>query len=90
MKDVSVILTTHNAQETVKKAILSVLKTNDQSKIEIIVVDDFSDDDTVAIIENIAEEHDNIKVMKLKENSGSPSKPRNIGIKAANGKYITF
>jgi glycosyltransferase involved in cell wall biosynthesis len=90
MKDISVIITTYNAQETIKKAILSVLKPIDQSKVEIIVVDDFSNDDTVTVVENIAREHENIEIIRLKENSGSPSKPRNIGIKAANGKYVAF
>src|SRR5699024_8997251 len=35
-------------------------------------------------------EYSFIKLIELKENSGSPAKPRNIGIEEANGKYIFF
>ncbi len=39
---------------------------------------------------NIAEEHNNLKIMNLKPAYVSLSKLRNIGIEEANGKYITF
>lgn len=90
MENVSVILTTYNAQKTIRRAIFSVLETINQSKIEIVVVDDCSNDNTISLVEDIAKDHKNIKIIKLKKNSGSPSKPRNIGIEAASGKYITF
>lgn len=90
IKDVSVIITTYNAQDTIKRAILSVLDSINKSKIEIIVVDDCSKDNTKDIVESIVKEHDNIIFIKLKENNGSPSKPRNIGIEKATGQYVTF
>lgn len=90
MKDISVIITTYNAQDTIKNAIWSVLDTIYKSKIEIIVVDDCSNDETTNIVEDIIKQHDNIKFIKLEENTGNPSKPRNIGIENAKGHYITF
>lgn len=90
MKDISVIVTSYNAQDTIKRAILSILDTIYKEKIEIIVVDDFSTDDTAQIIEDVAKNHDNIKFIKLEKNTGSPSTPRNVGIENATGEYITF
>lgn len=90
MKDISVIITAYNAQQTIKKSILSVLDEVYKHRIEIIVIDDCSDDKTVTIVEKIAKESTNLKLIKLEKNSGSPSKPRNIGIDNAKGQYITF
>ncbi len=90
MKDISIIVTTYNAQKTVKRALLSVLKNFYNDKIEVLVVDDYSTDKTTLIIEDLAKKYDNLKIIKLKKNCGSPSKPRNIGIDNATGLYITF
>jgi poly(ribitol-phosphate) beta-N-acetylglucosaminyltransferase len=90
MKDISVIITSYNAQNTVKKSILSVLDTIYRSKIEIIVVDDCSNDETPKIIENLVELYDNISFIQLDVNTGSPSTPRNVGIENAEGMFITF
>lgn len=90
MKEVSVIITTYNAQKTIKKAILSCLNDFYRDKVEVIVVDDCSTDHTVPMVENIKKQHHNLKLIKLEKNSGSPSKPRNVGINLANGKYVTF
>ena len=54
---------------------------------EIIVVDDCSDDDTVAVIRSI--EDPRIRVIELSENSG-PSVARNRGIEAARGAWVAF
>ena len=90
MKEISVIVTAYNAQKTIKKAILSVLDTTNNSKIEIIVVDDCSNDDTEKIVKTIASKYNNVKLIQLEKNTGSPSTPRNIGIENATGQYITF
>jgi len=42
------------------------------------------------IIKEYASKHKNICFVSLKENSGSPGLPRNIGIELASSKYITF
>lgn len=90
MRDISVIITTHNAQKTIKKAILSVLNDFYKDKIELIIVDNCSTDHTGSIVENISKEHENLKLIELEKNMESSSEPKNIGIKNANGKYITF
>lgn len=90
MSDISIIVTTYNAEKTIKNALLSVLSDLFKDKVEVIVVDDCSSDNTVSIIEDLILKHDNLKIIQLEKNSGSPSKPRNIGINNANGEYITF
>ncbi|MDP3034346.1 MAG: glycosyltransferase [Methanobacteriaceae archaeon] len=90
MKDISIIITTYNAKKTIRNTILSVLNDLYKDKIEIIIVDDYSSDETVSIVADFEKSHANIKFIKLNNNSGGPSKPRNIGISNANGHYITF
>ena len=49
-------------------------------EIEVIFVDDFSTDATVTELEKWLRGRPWARLFKLGENSGSPSKPRNIGI----------
>lgn len=90
MYNISVIMPTYNAQDTVARAIYSVLDTPRFREIEIIVVDDCSNDDTQNIITQMQQVHENIRLFVMPENSGSPSAPRNLGIEKATGTYITF
>ena len=54
---------------------------------EIIIVDDGSTDNTKEVIDKFQDRR--IKYIKLDKNQGA-SNARNIGIKAAKGKYISF
>src|SRR5699024_11233090 len=62
----------------------------EHSKLEAIFVDDCSTDRSVAMIESYARQCDFIKLIQLPTNAGSPSEPRNLGIKEAKGKYIAL
>ncbi|MFI3210945.1 MAG: glycosyltransferase [Peptostreptococcaceae bacterium] len=90
MKDISVIITSYNAQNSIERAILSVLNSIHRKNIELIIVDDKSEDNTINIIKNMQLKYKDIKFIELPENSGSPSKPRNVGIENASSMYITF
>ncbi|MEV5041836.1 MULTISPECIES: glycosyltransferase family 2 protein [unclassified Microbacterium] len=59
------------------------------SEFEVIFVDDGSPDDTLQRLRKLAETHSNVRVEAI-ENSGWPSKPRNVGIELAQGEYIAF
>ena len=87
---VTVIITTYNAENTIKKAVRSVLNTIEYQKIEIVMVDDCSIDTTYQIIEDLSARYKNISIYQMEKNSGGPSAPRNFGISKARGKYITF
>ncbi|GAA5819833.1 MAG: glycosyltransferase family 2 protein [Methanobrevibacter sp. CfCl-M3] len=88
---VSVIVPTFNAEKHIKRAINSVInQTIGFENIELILIDDKSTDDTKEILQNFSKQYNNIKLIYLKENTGTPSKPRNIAIKNSNTDYIMF
>ena len=86
IKKVSIILPTFNAQETIETTIKSVLDQT-YSNIELLIVDDGSNDNTVDICCRYTE-NPKIKLF-CKENSGV-SNTRNFAINNAEGTYIMF
>ena len=86
---VSVVIPTYNSSATIKEAINSVLFQS-YKNIEIIVVDDCSIDDTCAVVLNLAGHFSQIKLIRLENNSGTPSRPRNVGILSSNGLYVAL
>lgn len=83
---VSVVIPVYNRQNTIRNSILSVL---DQVgfDLEIIVVDDFSTDNTKEEVLSIND--DRVKYFKLTKNSGA-CVARNYGIQKSKGEYIAF
>ena len=87
---ISVIIPTYNAEDYLLEAVNSIRKqTIGFENIELILVDDNSNDNTKAILHELSNEP-NIKSIFLSENSGTASQPRNEGIKAATSNYIMF
>lgn len=84
---VSIVVPAYNSEKYIKDTLLSILDQSFQD-IEIIVVDDASTDDTAKVVN--AFNSNKIIYIRLPENHGGPSKPRNVGINNANGKYIAF
>lgn len=89
MPKVSVIISTYNRPEQLKKAIESV-QNQTFKDFEIIVVDDASDDDNARDLLGELSTKDKITVLRLGHNSGSDTKPKNTALKASRGKYIAF
>ncbi|WP_018708346.1 glycosyltransferase family 2 protein [Siminovitchia fordii] len=88
---VTVVMPVYNAEDTMKNAIDSVInQTIGFENIQLIIVDDQSTDSSRSIIVEYSEQYQNIIPVFLKDNTGSPATPRNIGIELATGKYITF
>lgn len=83
---VSVILPVYNRSFTINRAIDSVLNQS-YGDIELIIVDDASDDNTVELIKQY---NDKRIVLIQGKSRGGAAKARNIGIKIAKGKYIAF
>jgi len=84
---VSVIVPAYNTQEYIGQCLDSLLAQT-LKNIEIICINDGSDDETLHIMENYAAGNSNIKVIS-QENQGA-SVARNRGLEAASGKYIVF
>lgn len=81
---VSIIIPTYNRENLLKEAILSVLAQT-YKNFELIVVDDYSQDNTREVVENFKD--DRIIYLKHNENRGV-SGACNTGIKKAAGDYI--
>lgn len=88
--DISVIIPVFNAQNTIVKAIQSVLDQTFNGNIEIIIVDDGSVDQSFHVIKQFIEENkvENISVYK-QENKGVSS-ARNTGMQKAKGHWIAL
>lgn len=88
---VTLVTPVYNAAPFLANTIESVIDQSIQfDNIEYILVDDYSTDSSREILMEYAEKYKNIVIVFLKANSGSPSKPRNLGIELASSKYITF
>lgn len=87
---VSVIIPTFRTGDKVRRVIDSLdLQTLPQDEFEAIFVDDGSPDDTHQRLIDFAAVRPNMHVLQI-ENSGWPSRPRNIGIEQARGEYVFF
>ena len=86
MPILSIIVPVYNAEKTIKKCLDSILSQT-LKDIEIILVNDFSNDKTIEIIENYKDER--IVLINNEENKKT-GLSRNIGLSKANGKYIGF
>lgn len=81
---VSVIIPTFNRRELVREAIVSALKQRG-ARLEVIVVDDGSVDDTAAMV---AEFGDGVRCLRMDHRGVSAA--RNAGILASRGRWIAF
>lgn len=85
---VSVITPTYNCAIYLEETIRSVIAQSYQNW-EMIIVDDCSKDNTMAIVQSFAEEDERIKYYKLNQNSGA-AVTRTFAMQKAEGQYIAF
>jgi glycosyltransferase involved in cell wall biosynthesis len=83
---VSVLITTHNRSDLLKRAIESALRQT-YKRLEIIVIDDGSTDNTEEVVNQYLKQHDNLKYLKHSKAKGA-NVARNNGIRHAKGEYI--
>ena len=87
--DVSIVIPFFNNEKYLEDAIKSIINQNyDFSKIELILINDFSNDNSLKIAEKYSK-YKNIIIISNKKNEGV-SKTRNAGLKIASGKYVMF
>ncbi|AWX13666.1 glycosyl transferase family A [Mergibacter septicus] len=85
---ITVIITAYNTQEFIESSINSVLLQS-YKNIEIIVIDDYSNDNTYEIATRIASSNSKVKVFRLNSNLGTYY-AKNLGIKKSKGEIIFF
>lgn len=84
---VSIVVPAYNCEKTIERCVSSITKQTYKS-IEIIIIDDGSEDGTYACIQSIAKSDCRIKI--IKQNNKGASAARNCGINNSTGEYIMF
>lgn len=88
---VSVIIPVFNAQKFLNNCLNTFKEqTIGFNNIELIFVNDCSTDNTKKILEEFSAKYSNCKIFNLKENSGCPSIPLNIGIEQVTSDFLMF
>lgn len=87
---VSVIVPAYKPGDGIRRVVGSLARqTMPASEFELIIVDDGSPDDTWDRLQKIRDAGSNVRITRI-ENSGWPSRPRNVGIDMARGEYLLF
>lgn len=86
--NITVIMPAYNAEKTVREAVNSVIAQTVKDW-ELIVIDDGSTDNTVAILTELADSDSRIRFLQNEKNSGV-SYTRNRAVTLATGKWIAF
>jgi len=84
---VSVLMTTFNTGERASAAIQSLLNQTYRN-LEIVVVDDASQDDTPDLIATWARKDARVRLLRLPKNGGT-FLAKNVGLTAARGDFVT-
>jgi glycosyltransferase involved in cell wall biosynthesis len=90
---VTVVIPAYNAEPWIGEAIESVIEQQLESW-ELIVVDDGSNDNTVAVVQGYGDPRIRVLTQEtqiaLREGFKGPSRTRNVGFRAARGRYIAL
>lgn len=86
----SIIVPFQNSQFTIKRCLNSLIHQKNFTNYEVILISDFSKDQTNMIVKNKIKFRENFFLIKTKKKTLGPGHARNIGIKKSSGKYIIF
>jgi hypothetical protein len=87
---VSVVVPTYAPGDRIKRLVHSLdAQTLPTEDFEVIFIDDGSPDRTWARLQRIRDRRTNVRIERI-ENSGWPSRPRNVGLEMARGEYVLF
>ena len=84
---VSVVVAVYNIEKYIETCIQSLLKQT-YDEMEILLIDDGSQDESGSICDKYAEKDSRIRV--LHKQNGGLSDVRNVGIQEASGKYLMY
>ena len=85
---VSVLVPAWNAGRSIPRALDSLLA-DGEANLQVVVVDDASTDDTIAVVEAIAARDPRVELVRSPVNGG-PSAARNLGLPLLRGEWMTF
>jgi glycosyltransferase involved in cell wall biosynthesis len=87
--DISIVIPLYNEEKSLKELFSSIKKVMAQNEFlyEVIFIDDGSDDDSIAVITEIANAESNVKAISFGRNYGK-SAALNVGFATAAGDYI--
>ncbi|MGW6716735.1 bifunctional glycosyltransferase/CDP-glycerol:glycerophosphate glycerophosphotransferase [Streptomyces globisporus] len=86
---VTVVIPAYNAATTIGKALQSAVNQT-YERVEVIVVDDASTDNTLDVVMSFGGNNNRVRVLRRPVNSGGVGAPRNMGIAQAAGRYVLF
>lgn len=86
---VSVVIPVYNSEETID-AVLSSITDQSYDHIEIIIVNDGSNDGSESIVKKFIDSHKEININYLFQENKGVSAARNLGLKNAKGDFIAF
>ena len=88
--ELSIVVPVYNALPFLKDCIQSIVSQGlDESRYEVILVDDGSTDGSGEYCDEVVSAHPNFRVVH-QQNSGFASRPRNVGLDLAQGEFIHF
>lgn len=85
--DISIIVPVYNVENTIEKCVNSIMDNNNKN-IEIILIDDYSADNSYKICKRLKKQYKNINLCQT--NGKGVSAARNTGLKLAKGKIVGF
>jgi len=85
---VSIVIPVYNAELYLADCLESIINQT-HKRIEVICVDDYSQDGSLAILQKYSTRISHFKIVELKTNAGS-AKARNIGMEHCTGEYVRF
>lgn len=86
--NISFIIPIYNTENYIKKCVLSIIQNYPTNDYEIILINDGSNDNSASICNALSIEYANVRTIHT--NNAGVSNARNIGIKHAKGKWISF
>ena len=87
---ISVVVAAYRPGEGLNRVVDSLdAQTLPQDEFETIIIDDGSPDDTFERLQRLAASRPNMRVQRI-ENSGWPSRPRNVAMDMASGEWLLF
>lgn len=91
MYKISLIIPVYNAEKYLRDLLESIInQTMDYRQIQVIMVDDFSTDNSRDIMDEYAKKYDNFISEKLSQNNRFAGTARNRGMELAEGEFLMF